>query len=694
MTEIAAGTEASSSAPPAGGTHPRRRDVQGLRALAVALVVAFHAGLPLSGGYVGVDVFFVISGFVITGMLSAEHARTGRIGLGGFYARRVRRILPALAVTVGVVAVLSVFLLNPMGPQQQTAKTGEAASVFLANFQLYANPAGYFDVTELRNALLHTWSLSVEEQFYLVFPALLWAAWYAVARGRKRRSSPAAVAIVLAAAAAASFGLSLAMSGSVGATGASAESARFAFYSSPTRAWEFLAGALIALALPALRRLSEPTAVVAGAVGLVAIAVSAVRFDATTSFPGTAALLPVVGTCLVIMAGTATTRGVTGLLGVEAAVRVGDVSYSWYLWHWPFIVFAAAIWPTSGSAVAVVAAGLSLVPAALSYVLVENRYRFRRDLTGRRVLPLAGVCIAVPLVLCLLVVSASRLVQSDGTKALVASHDLHADVVRGCDSLEPIAARPASCTWPVSDPHGSVVLVGDSNAGHFTEPAAAASNALGYDFVAATSSGCGFVELVTVDAGVESSACRDHVSDTMRSLVESRPAAVIIADSTAGIIGTDARWLVDPQTGEIARSREQKLALYRRHLTSEMDALERAGIDALLVHTIPQFARWNPVACGIDVYLSPSSCATTRSRADLETVAAPDFQAEQGALDAVPSATGLDLADALCGPSTCSTRPGATWVYRDGGHLSVLGSEGLTPQFRQALETALGSPAP
>ncbi|MGZ4692239.1 MAG: SGNH hydrolase domain-containing protein [Acidimicrobiales bacterium] len=101
-----------------------------------------------------------------------------------------------------------------------------------------------------------------------------------------------------------------------------------------------------------------------------------------------------------------------------------------------------------------------------------------------------------------------------------------------------------------------------------------------------------------------------------------------------------------------------------------------------------------PRGLRIDVYLSPSSCATTRSRADLETVAAPDFQAEQGALDAVPSATGLDLADALCGPSTCSTRPGATWVYRDGGHLSVLGSEGLTPQFRQALETALGSPAP
>lgn len=599
MTASSAGTMRPISADPVANRHTRRADIQGLRALAVILVVAFHAGLPLSGGYVGVDVFFVISGFVITGMLSAERDQAGTISLRTFYSRRIRRILPALAVTVTVVAVLAVFLLSPMGPQQQTANTGAAASVFVANFQLYANPAGYFDSIEVRNALLHTWSLSVEEQFYLVFPALLSGAWLTATRFRSRRQARGIVSAVLCAAGLLSLFLSLKMSGSQVAAG-STSAARFAFYSSPTRAWEFLAGALVALAVPALERISRPTAMAASTLGLVAIILSAVRFDAATPFPGTAALLPVLGTCLVIVGGTASTRGVTALLGVGPAVRIGDLSYSWYLWHWPFIVFAAAVWPLSGTPVAVIAVGLSLVPATLSYAFVERRFRFRVDLTGRRVVPLAALCVGVPLVLCLALVPASRLVQSDDTRALVASHEPHADVRRGCDSLDPVSTRQGTCTWPVADPLGTVYLVGDSNAGQFTEPAAAAANGLGYDFVAAASSGCGFVDLLTIDAGVESEACRDHVVGTRTWLASAHPSAVIIADSTPGVIGTDARTFKNPYTGEIAETREQKLAMYQRALTSELQQLEEAGIQAILVHTIPQFPRWNPVVCGID----------------------------------------------------------------------------------------------
>ena len=479
MSTVTADHAESTPREGSAAAHRRRRDVQGLRALAVALVVAFHAGLPLRGGYVGVDVFFVISGFVITGMLSAEHARTGTIGFVAFYSRRVRRILPALAVTVAVVAVLAAFLLNPIGPQQETAKTGEAASVFVANFQLYRNPAGYFDASVVRNALLHTWSLSVEEQFYLAFPAVLSGAWFVVSRWRKRGSSVGGVAVVVAGVAGLSFMLSLALSGSSANGGAGTNSARFAFYSSPTRAWEFLAGALVALLISSFRRISRSTAVVTGVVGLAAILVSAIAFDWTTSFPGSAALLPVVGTCLVIIGGTASQQGVTAMLSVRPVVRVGDLSYSWYLWHWPFIVFAAAIWPASGTAVALIASVLSLIPAALSYTLVENRFRFRTDLVGRRVLPLALVCIAVPLVLCASVVSVSRAFQSDATKALVASADNHADVVRGCDGYGLISGLPTRCTWSVDRPKGSVVLVGDSNAGHFTEPVAAATNGFG-----------------------------------------------------------------------------------------------------------------------------------------------------------------------------------------------------------------------
>lgn len=211
---------------------------------------------------------------------------------------------------LSAVAVLGLLLLSPLGPQQMTAKTGTAASVFLANVQLAASPAGYFDPVEIRNGLLHTWTLSVEEQFYLVYPALFIGAWSVATRLRRSRPSPATVAVVLIVAGVASFALSWKLSTPAGA-GLGPPAARFAFYSSPTRAWEFLSGAVLGLALPRFPRLSRSTAVAVGAVGLLVILVAAFRFDASTPFPGTAALIPVFGTCLLIIAGTSTDQGVT-----------------------------------------------------------------------------------------------------------------------------------------------------------------------------------------------------------------------------------------------------------------------------------------------------------------------------------------------------------------------------------------------
>lgn len=672
------------------GLPTRRRDVQGLRALAVALVVAFHTGLPLPGGFIGVDVFFVISGFVITGMLSAEHARTGRVRLSTFYARRVRRILPAVAVMLSAVAVLGLLLLSPLGPQQMTAKTGTAASVFLANVQLAASPAGYFDPVEIRNALLHTWTLSVEEQFYLVYPTLFIGAWSLATRLRRSRPSPATVAAVLIVTSIASFALSWKLSTPV-AAGLGPPAARLAFYSSPTRAWEFLTGAVLALALPRIARLSRPTAVTTGAVGLLAILAAAFRFDAGTPFPSTAALIPVFGTCLLIIAGTSTNRGVTALLSTAPAVTIGDLSYSWYLWHWPFIVFAASIWPGSGTRTAVVAAGVALIPAVGSYAFVENRFRFRSDLLGWRAAPLALACIVVPAVLCLSLVAVSHRTQSAGTRALVDSQNLHDDVIRGCNGLEPVTQRPADCTWSVPSPHGTVYLVGDSNAGHFTEPIAAASNELGYDFVAATSAGCGFADLVSIENGDELAKCRVHVAEAMHTFVAIKPSVVVISSSTPDIIWTPDRWLKDPYTGEIARSQTEKLDLYQRTMTRQLADLEAAGIHAVLVHTIPHL-HWSPLDCGIDVYLSPSACATVESRARIEHDQAPFWDAEQAALNAVPAATGLDLIDSLCPAKVCSPRQGDIWAYHDGGHLSIAGATALTPRFALALSAALVSP--
>ena len=150
-----------------------RRDIQGLRAVAVIAVIVFHLGAPLPGGFVGVDIFFVVSGFVITAMLMRELDRTGRIDLRAFYIRRFKRLTPALALVIGVTVAVSLVLLSPLGPVQNAAATGWGAIFLLANLVIDRTTGGYFDKPAESNPLLHTWSLSVEEQFYLVFPMAL-----------------------------------------------------------------------------------------------------------------------------------------------------------------------------------------------------------------------------------------------------------------------------------------------------------------------------------------------------------------------------------------------------------------------------------------------------------------------------------------------------------------------------------------
>ncbi len=190
-----AGPDAATDTP-----HPRRADIQGLRAVAVLLVVAYHAGLSVDGGFTGVDVFFVISGFVITALLMREVDAGGTLSFASFYARRVRRILPAMALTTAVVAIASLGAISEFA-RDLTARTGLAASFFVSNVYLYRSPTGYFDVAPTANPLLHMWSLSVEEQFYLVFPAVLvLSALLARRSSRPARPIITTVLLVLAAA--------------------------------------------------------------------------------------------------------------------------------------------------------------------------------------------------------------------------------------------------------------------------------------------------------------------------------------------------------------------------------------------------------------------------------------------------------------------------------------------------------------
>ncbi len=422
-----------------GGTNGYRPDIQGLRGVAVLLVVAYHADTFITGGYVGVDVFFVVSGYVITRLLLTEFESQDRLRFGRFYLRRIRRILPALALTLAVTLVLSIGL-TPVRAQQVTARTGAAAALVNANTYLVreGDGGGYFGAAAESNPLLHTWSLSVEEQFYLIFPALLAGAW-ALAR-RFSFGGPRALAGILTAIVVASFPLSILMTNAT--VNPSGLGPRIAFYSAPTRAWEFAVGGLLAvLAARGLAVRGRFSAAAMAVVGGMVLALTVVEFDDRTTFPGLAALAPVLATGLLIAAGEVRRQGGAARALAWSPLRwVGDLSYSWYLWHWPLIVFAAAYWPTTPG-VKAMAAVASLIAAWLSFRLVENPIRFRKSPQTSRTLALGAACVVVPLIASFALEAGYRVLRDAD---LFTPFALHADVQRGCDarvSVEPSRTR-------------------------------------------------------------------------------------------------------------------------------------------------------------------------------------------------------------------------------------------------------------
>ncbi len=338
-------------------------DIDGLRALAVILVVSYHAGFPwLPGGFVGVDIFFVISGFLITGLLLDERKRTGRMDLRAFWARRIARLAPALLIVVLVTLFLSTIFLSRIG-----GETGPAAKAALATLAINANhfflieSGDYFANAAETNPFLHMWSLSVEEQFYLFWPLVL--VFLAAASGYKR----AAVGIVILMIA------SLACSYWV-----SALEAPVGFYAMPPRAWELLAGALLAIAIRSKPIRIEPIpASIVFIAGICLIAAATVGLSAQSSFPFPTALLPVLGAALVILAGHANRENAASrLLGSRWLVYIGLISYPLYLWHWPLLVLARAdrLYAESpGMDVAMVLISIAL--AVGTFEVVERRGR-------------------------------------------------------------------------------------------------------------------------------------------------------------------------------------------------------------------------------------------------------------------------------------------------------------------------------
>jgi peptidoglycan/LPS O-acetylase OafA/YrhL len=365
-----------------------RSDVEGIRGLAVLLVVLFHAGLAgVVGGFVGVDVFFVISGFLITGLLLREVDRTGRIGLLHFYARRARRLLPAAIVVLVATLVVALNVVAPLD-RPEVGLDGAAAALSIGNIRFALAAGDYFSSVSTPSPFLHFWSLAVEEQFYLVWPALI----LMVARGaRARRRVVVALVVVVAVSLAANLIVT-------------DVAANWAFYSLPTRAWELGLGGLLAAGSVALARVPGPIVGIAGWLGLAAIAIATLTFDSSLPYPGAAALLPVAGT-VALIAGGSRAFGPGRLLSVMPLRFLGRISYSLYLVHWPIFVLAPLLLGSEPDEVARLGlVGLSVLVAFASWALIETP--FRKGLPSLAHRPRRTLSIAMSAVLAVVVAAA------------------------------------------------------------------------------------------------------------------------------------------------------------------------------------------------------------------------------------------------------------------------------------------------
>lgn len=666
--------------PSAVPTSTRRPDIQGLRAVAVLLVVAFHADLPLPGGFVGVDVFFVISGYVITAMLLRERLTSGALSLRRFYARRFKRLTPALALVVTVTCLVSLVVLSPIQTQRETAITGIGAMLLVANIVIARTTGGYFDAAAELNPLLNTWTLSVEEQFYLVFPAVLALSWLAARHARRRSDGPALTGSVIVVSAIAVLSFAFAATGAAGISFRGSELV-LGFYSPVSRAWEFAAGAL--LALLGTRIVRRHVATLLGLAGVAVVGTAALVITPTTPFPGPWTLLPVAGAVLLIAAGSHPANIVSRALAVRPATVVGDWSYSVYLWHWPVIVLSSVWWPGPPT---VIAAALSFIPAVASYRWLEEPLRLRPMPSPGRFFVLVVVVMAIPLAAGgLLVAASSAGLWSDRVRDLQSAVEpFHLAQVAGCATGTPLSQRTeGACTWNPGSPGPPVYLVGDSNADHISEGLVAASAGAGRPVIISTANACplvaGWLERASATP-LANEQCRAYAAGTLDDLA-SAPAGLVVLGASDNY-WTDPDFTFGTDASTATADAEDKLAALRTELASTVRRLQDAGHEVAILQTVPRWTgehAWDPAAC--------TAWATLRGQCSAEMPLADALVGQgpvRGVVDSVAAATGagvVDLWETLCSADRCRTSDGDTFRYRDAGHLTVSQSELLAPVF-------------
>ena len=632
--------------------------VQGVRAVAVTLVVLFHAWPSIvPGGYVGVDVFFVISGFLITRLLLREFEATGRIDFVAFYARRLRRLLPALVLVVAAVMAASWMLQAPLESKMLTS-SAVASLVYLSNLWFAQQSTNYLGDDAHGNPLLHTWSLSVEEQFYLVWPALIWLVMSVAARsGADARARVTAAFPVVAVG---SLTTCLALAGYL---------RPWAFFGSPARAWEFAAGALVAVgagrAVPvAGRRRYEHW------VALGSLLAAAILFTASTPYPGVATVLPVAATCaLLVSAVGGGTGAMPALLSARPMAWLGDLSYSWYLWHWPVLTFGREVLGQTGAVATVAAVLLSLALAWATYVLVENPVRFARPLVTR---PAASLGLAAALTVSALAatfqvraMSVKSLEGADQHRYELAAVD-QADVYRkGCHA-DYLVEQPSNCVFGNPSSTKTLVLFGDSHAAQWFPPLERLALQAGWRLVPLTNAAFPAPGYEPLDPNlgrpyVECTHWRERTIERIRAL---RPDLIVISTSRRNSAFTDGG---PAAMGAWDRGVRELLARLNDHASSVIIVQDTPRPDFRVPLCLAR-AHWRGMspesACAFEV--DESSQRIVDRMWPIDDLGYPNVRR-------------FDPTSIVCPQRTCTTERQGMVLYSDSHHLTATFSRSLAP---------------
>ena len=642
-----------------------RPDIEGLRGIAILLVLLFHAGLPWTpGGFVGVDVFFVISGFLITGKLWRESQQPGGLSITKFYAWRIRRLLPAALVAVAVISLVGLLLAAPLD-RSELAADGAASALSIANMR-FIGSVDYFAPTSSPSPFLHFWSLSVEEQFYLVWPALIVLLTW---RGGGSRRIIAALLIGVVA----SFALSMWLT--------DASPAR-AFYLLPTRVWQLGIGGL--LALIGVVGTSRRAGALAWA-GLAAVAVAGVALTAEMPYPGLAALLPTAG-AVALLYGGAAPSGPARLLAAAPLRLLGKISYSLYLWHWPLLVLPLMFLERALSGIEIVVAVAAAIGVSwLSWRFVEQPFRYGDR--SRRATSWSAIRIGVVGILTVALFTqglAAALpssavavqptpspsgspVASDGpitlpadlTPSLAAARDdeerLRSD---GCLAFERVTTPP-DCEYGAKGSAITIALVGDSHASHWFPAIEAVALERGWRLLTFVKVSCSFSTLVQRNLALkrEYRECTAFNEATVARLNQIKPALTIIVNRRT------FRPINEGITSALAGA-----------ALGEMVA-RIPGATTILVDT-PDPGRDVP-ACLSKHPDDVRACLFTQDDADNREIGIAERVAAE-----VSGATLIDLTGEICAAWPCSPISESVLIYRDEDH--------MTETFSRTLAAPLG----